>query len=218
MKILVLSCDKNEDIFPLFHYCMEKNWKDHPEVIYATETIDNPYYKTIKKNYPLEKWSVRIRETLKEIDEEHILLMIDDIFIRKPVDKDRIQFADSILNWNIAEINFEKAFDNEKNTIYNGFKLKRKGCEYELSIMCGLWQKKALIDLLEGEYNPWEIEYNQNTKNYDFLINGGDYIIDWGYETFHHVGLVKGKWSREAIEFFKSEGIEIDYEKRGLID
>jgi hypothetical protein len=53
MKILVLSCDKNDDTFEAFHHCMEKYYPEHPEIIYATETIINPYYKTITKKYPL---------------------------------------------------------------------------------------------------------------------------------------------------------------------
>ena len=44
-KILVMSCDKNEDLWLPFHHCMEKYWKGHPEIIYSTETKINPYYK-----------------------------------------------------------------------------------------------------------------------------------------------------------------------------
>ena len=53
MKILVCSCDRNWDLWMPFHHCMEKYWNDHPEIIYKTETKDNPYYKTIKKDYLL---------------------------------------------------------------------------------------------------------------------------------------------------------------------
>ena len=80
MKILVLSCDKNVDTFFPFYHCMEKYYPDHPEVIFATETVVNPYYKTICKSYPLDKWTRRIRETLAEIDDDKILIMIDDCF------------------------------------------------------------------------------------------------------------------------------------------
>ena len=72
MKILVCSCDKDEDIFYAFHHCMEKYYPEHPEIIYATETIKNPYYKTISINYPLELWTKRIRETLRLIEDDKI--------------------------------------------------------------------------------------------------------------------------------------------------
>ena len=219
MRIVVLSCDKNEDIFYAFHHCMEKYWKNHPEIIYLTETTENPYYKTICKNYLLNKWTRRIRESLEEIDDNEILLMVDDLFIREPVDINRIEYARKHLKGNIAMFNFEKSFDsNDMETDLKDFKLRQKGSDYELSIMCGLWQKDKLIDILSGENDPWSVEYNQDTKGYDYYINSSNYIINWGYKTFEHVGLVKGKWAREVVPFFEKEGIVIDYERRGFVD
>ena len=215
MKIFVCSCDKDEDLFYPFFHCMEKYYPSHPEIIYATESIKNPYYKTICKNYPLELWTKRMRESLSEIDDDEILLMIDDIFIRKPVDTARIEYAEAHLKGNIACFNFEKVFNKEdEETLLKGFKMRKKGSAYELSLMCGLWDRKKLINILEKDSDPWAIEYAQNTKGYDYLINSGDYIIDWGYKYFQPVGVVKGKWTREVVNFFKEEGIEVDYGKR----
>ena len=39
MVILVLSCDKNEDLWQPFHILIEKYYPNHPEIIYATETF-----------------------------------------------------------------------------------------------------------------------------------------------------------------------------------
>ena len=75
--------------------------------------------------------------------------------------------------------------------------MRKKGSEYELSLMCGLWDKEKLINILQKDSDPWTVEYNQETKGYDYLINSDDYIINWGYKTFHPVGLIKGKWARE---------------------
>lgn len=219
MKILVCSCDKNNDLFEPFHHCIEKYWKNHPEIIYTTETIKNPYYKTININEQIERWTKRIRETLKKIDDNEILLMIDDIFIRKPVDIKRIDYARVNLKGNIACFNFEKVFNqDDQESGLNGWKIRKKGSPYELSLMCGLWDKEKLLKVLENNSDPWTVEYTQDTKGFDYLINSDDYIIDWGYETFKHVGVVKGKWSREIIPFFEKEGIKVDYEKRGFVD
>ena len=217
MKILVLSCDKDEDLFQPFHHCMEKYYPTHPEIIYTTETLKNPYYETICKNYPLEKWTKRIRETLKEIDDDKILIMVDDCFIRQHVDTDRIKYACDNLQGNIAMFNFEKSFDT-KDTETNivGFKKRQHGSPYELSIMCGLWCKEKLINILTNDSDPWTVEYKQDTKGYDFLINSDDYIIDWGYITWNTAGVCKGKWCKEVIPFFEKEGIRVDYEKRGF--
>ena len=217
MKILVLSCDKNEDTFEAFHHCMEKYYPNHPEVIYATETLKNPYYKTICKNYPLNLWTKRIRETLKEIDDDKILLMIDDCFIREPVDTKRIQYAIDNLKGNIAMFNFEKSFDDtDEETNLTDFKKRRHGSSYEVSLLCGLWQKDKLIKVISTDSDPWSIEYGQKNYNFDYYINSGDYIINWGYKTWKPAGIFKGLWCKEVVPFFEKEGIKIDYDKRGF--
>ena len=219
MKILVCSCDKNEDTFELFHHCMEKYYPNHPEVIYSMETLQNPYYKTICKNYPLNQWTRRIRETLEEINDDKILLMIDDLFIRKRVDTDRIEDACSHLHGNIALMNFEKTFDlDDKETNLIGWYKRPHPSPYELSLMCGLWPKDKLITVLEEDSDPWEVEIKQDTKGFDYLINSGDYIIDFGYKTFEHCGIKLGKWCRNTVPFAEKEGIHIDFEKRGFYD
>ena len=219
MKILRLSCDKNEDTFEPFHHCMEKYWNNHPQVIYATETIENPYYETISHNEPLERWTKRIRQTLNDIDDNEILIMIDDCFIREQVDTKRIEYARKHLKGNIAMFNFEKTFDpNDEETEIKGFKKRQHGSPYEVSIMCGLWDKEKLLRVLEEDCNPWEVEGKQDNKGFDFYINSGEFIINWGYETFIFTGICKGKWCRNIVPFFEKEGIKIDYNKRGFYD
>ena len=212
MIILVLSCDKNQDTFYPFHHCIEKYWENHPKVIYTTETIKNPYYETICKNYSLDMWTKRIRETLQEIEDDKVLIMMDDIFIRNKVDSKRIEYIESILDGNIAMFNLEKQFDNtDLECEFKDFKKRKNGSSYQLSIMCGIWQKDKLIKVLENNSDPWSVEYKQDTKGFDYYINSGDYIIDWGYKSWQPVGITKGKWNKEVKEFFDSEGIEIDY-------
>ena len=72
MVILVCSCDKNADTFGPFRHCMEKYWPGHPTILYSTETVQNPYYKTVSKNYPISKWTKRIRETLNDISDDAV--------------------------------------------------------------------------------------------------------------------------------------------------
>ena len=127
MKMLVLSCDKCEDLFEPFHHCMEKYYPNHPEIIYITETIKNPYYKTICKDYPIEQWTLRIREALKEIDDDQILTIMDDFFIRQPVDEKRIEYLSTQLKGNIASFCFEKSYDeNDTETEVEGMKKRQQ--------------------------------------------------------------------------------------------
>lgn len=219
MVLLVLSCDKNEDLWYPFHFLIEKYYPTHPEIIYATETLKNPYYKTICKNYPLELWTKRIRETLNEIDDDIILTMIDDDFIRKPVDVKRIDYLKDQIKGNMAAFYFEKSFDkHDIETNIEGMKKRRHGADYEVCINCGIWQKDKLLDIISRDSDIWDIELNQDNKGYDFYINSGDFIIDWGYRTWIYANICRGKWCREIVPFFEKEGIKVDYEKRGFND
>ena len=219
MKVLVLSCDRNADLFEPFHHCIEKYWESHPEVIYSTESVTNPYYKTICKNYELSQWTRRIRETLTELHDEQVLVMVDDYFIRQPVDEGRIAYASEHLKGNIAVLNFEKAYDpNDKDTALDGFKMRQHGADYEVSIMCGLWQREKLIAVLDRDCDPWTIELEQDSKGFDYYINSSEYIIDGGYKTWQYMGIKRGKWCRKIVPFFEKEGIEVDYSIRGFAD
>ena len=218
MKIVVSSCDKNEDIFYAFYHCMEKYWENHPEIIYVTETTKNPYYKTISINEPVELWTKRMRKAIEQINDDKILLMVDDLFIRKQVDKKRLKEAENLVKGNVALVNLEKGWYELDKEVAKGFKMRTKGSQYELSLMCGIWDKEKLLKVIEKDTDCWDIEETQDTKGFDYLINGGDYIIDFGYITFKHCGLKKGKWCREIIPFFEKEGITMDYMKRGFYD
>lgn len=219
MKIVALSCDKNADLFKPFYILMEKYYPNHPEVIFITETIKNPYYKTICKDYPVDLWTKKVREALKEIDDNKILLTTDDNFIRQPVDVERIKYVERNLKGNIAMFNFEKSFDKEdKECMYTGFKMRNPNGIAITSIMCGMWQKDKLIDVLNITCRPWEIERLSITHGYEYYINSGDYIIDFGYMFPKPFGIVKGKWSKECVEFLKKEGIDMDYSTREFYD
>lgn len=221
MVILVFSCDNNKDLWFPFYHCMEKYWKGHPKVIYKTEKLNNPYYDTIKKNYPLNEWTKGIRETLDEINDDFILFMADDMFIRRPVDIERVYESYNILknNKHIANINYEKSWwYKDKDSKYKGYKLRPHGSPYEVSLMCGLWRKNSLKKVLTQDTNPWEIELRNNCYGYDYLTNSGEFIIDWGYTYPNYAGIQKGKWCKEAKYFFDNEGVNIDYEKRGFVN
>lgn len=221
MKIIVLSCSKNEELFAPFSHCLKKYYPNHPDVVYFTDGIMNPYYETISVVNKLETWTIGFREFLKQIDEDYVLLMIDDCFIRKPVDWYRIsQALDIIKNEpNVACMNFEKSWDeSDEPTEFEGWKKRKHGSRFEVSLMCGLWNKEKLLKVVDRDCSPWEIEENQDGKGFDYYINSGDYIIDWGYRTFQHCNIVKGKWTMECKEFLESEGLKVDYNKKGFIE
>ena len=218
--ILVMSCDKNKDLWKPFYLCMEKYWKDHPEIIYCTETTENPYYKTICKNYDINKWTRRVYECVKEINTKHILLMVDDLFIRDYVDNDFIWLLKDYVKDNYASLNFEFCFDDKDITFSKYMLVRNSFGKFKLSCMCQMWQKRAMLKLFDCDKDPWKFEKDNNALNYQFLISKNGDFINWGKRKDTWIwGVVKGKWTHECKEFFDKEGInDINYEERGFYD
>ena len=222
-KIVVVSCDKNKDLWLPFHLCIEKYWKDHPEIIYSTETLVNPYYKTICRKLPLEYWTKRVADTIRDLPCKHILLTIDDLFIRDYVNNQEREDLCELVRGNIAALNFEFSFDRKDKhytiTKYGKeiYKRNRQG-KFKLSCMCQLWQKRLLTCLLECNCtDPWQFEKDNIALDFDFLISKDGNLLNWGKPKDRwQWGIVKGKWTKECKEFLDKEGIQMNYDERGF--
>lgn len=222
ITILVGSCDQNEDTFQIFHHCMEKYWVHHPNIVYSTETIQNPYYKTICKNYDIRSWTRRIRETVSEINSKYIMFMCDDIFLRDYVEEDRIYDKLCLLNNGIAAIHMEKQFDARDTEFLNGTLMRNPYGKYQTAVCCGIWLKQSLIDVLSiADLDPWTFEYTNKTLGYRFLITK-DGLLDWGYYDENNnkkwFGIRRGLWCKEMIPFLQKEGLVINFSKRGFYE
>ena len=218
MKILVASCDKNEDLFEPFHHCLEKYWPNHPEVIYSTETIKNPYYKTICKNYSIEKWTTRIKETAREIDDRYILLMCDDIFLIDYVDDFKVNSLIKYFDKNTASINLHKSGDPNNIKIDELVSERSEKGNYKTSVMCSLWKKWKLLKVFNWDTDPWKFETANIHRGYRYL-SVNDLILKWGYNWKGDIfGVYRGKWVKKTVDFLNKEGLNIDYSKRGYYD
>lgn len=80
LAVVIFSCDKNEELWPIFNKCLNKYWKNHPKVYLLTETMQYPYFETINYNYDINHWSTRIRHSLNDILEDNIIFICDDCF------------------------------------------------------------------------------------------------------------------------------------------
>lgn len=224
MKILVVSCDKYSDLFEPFHYCMEKYWPNHPEIVYVTESIKNPYYRTECLNA---EWTTRVLNAASKIDDDYILMMCDDVFIRKPVNKARIDYIlDTIKALpNFCSISFISEWLPRaslmivpiEGLVNIGWRAKDI---YYNTVNCNLWKKDMLLKCLEGDpvtVDKFEYDSSKFNGNYYNSING-DWPINWGRENCKRlIGLVRGKWTQECVNFFNNENYKIDFSRRGVI-
>lgn len=208
MKILVLSCDKYEYCWKPFFTLLEKYYSGHPECYLVCESKKCEYCNTINVNNA--SWTYRFRKALEEIEDEEVLVMLDDFFIRKPVDSKRIEelkFTD-----NIACYNFEQQY-REPALHCNGWDIQKNNQVYLNSCQPSVWNKNKLIERLNVDKSPQDWEWMRIDSPYIHFINNEGLIIDIGKTCDMNWGIVRGQMSQECLEFLKKEGLEIEYGK-----
>ncbi|MBQ3307201.1 MAG: hypothetical protein IJG68_03295 [Bacilli bacterium] len=217
--IVVFSCDKNEEVWPVFKHCIDKYWKNHPKIYLLTETKKCKDIKTICKDYELNKWTRRIRESLAEIPKKNVLFICDDCFLNQEVNIIKLNQSINLLNHdNVACVQYEVSGDpNDIDCEYLGFKKKTPESTYVVSFLCGIWEKEKLIDILEGDYNPWDLECKQISKGYDYYQVTNKKILSWYRDGLgDNAALRQGKWMPGIKEFLSQENIDTDLTKKGI--
>lgn len=212
ISLVVLSCDKYEVCWKPYFALLDKYWKEHPKAYLVTETKQCKYSNTININS--ECWTERFRKALDQVPTDYVVVMLDDFFIRQPVDNSRIEYCISQMNDDIAVFNFEKKYRpcDESNLV--GFERQFNNQVYLNSCQPSLWNRKALLERLQIDQTPWEWETSKVSDKRLCYINAQDFIIDIGYNHTLDWGISRGKWTPECIEFLKKEGLydeTIDY-------
>ena len=213
-----MSCDKySKYTTELFHHSIEKYWENHPKVYYCNETVDNPYYETIKVNYPVDKWTQRVKEALEQIDSDIVLVCPDDTFLRNKVNDKVIKKLCTYIDNKLIAINLEPPFDcYNVNEILS---IRNPQGRWLTSFMPQLWNRKKLIEILKDkELNPRQAEKIGKDLPYTFgIIATGEKDFDFGkrFGTYAYA-ITEGKWAKEIIEFCKQENINIDFSELGL--
>ena len=212
-SIIVMTCDKYDDCWAPFLKLKRKYWKCNYPTYFVTETKSIPFTKTIKTQGT---WTSRLRTALEQIETEYVILMLEDFFIRKPVDQARIDTILKSIDKDTAVYNFERCYNIPENkTPLNGF-IKRENKEpYLNSCQPSIHNRKKLIERLQKEQSAWEWELTTVDSKDKFFINTEDLIINIGYyKDKKPWGITQGKWTEEVKKFFKKENIEVDYSLR----
>lgn len=230
VSVLVLSCDTYDDVWNPFFTLFKKYWDCKYKIYITTESkkcnIDG--VETISYNYPLDKWTERIRNTLINIPTKYVLMMDGDFFFRRNVRQDIIDKCLEFMKKdnNIAVFNFEKEY---LNTLLEceceDFGLKPDNALYRHSCQPSLWNKEILIKLLDGENRnktPWQWELTNASNDYKYYIYNGDedkLVFEYGYRNGNLISLRNGKWvSKDVIPLFAKENIAVNYLTRGFYD
>lgn len=206
-SLLVLSSDNYSQYWDWFFACKNKYWSDCPYPTYlVTESKECTHCKTININSHI--WTKRFRDALMQLESDYIILMLDDYFIRQPVNQSRINqcFDYMLLHYDPITWNFEKNYrDAYTKFCPRGWVRQKDHQVYLNSTQPSIWHRERLIERLLEDKNPWEWELTIVNSPYDHYINTGAQIIDNGYRYGQEFGVKQGKLTDECVNFLKKE-------------
>jgi hypothetical protein len=232
LAILILSCDKYADVWPTFYDFLFKYWPDCPYKIYnASNFLSYEHQKVTNiHSKQLSDWSTETKAILNQIEEKHILLILEDYFVYRPVDMNLIKKSMDIMEEKDALFLKLSCFPSMHNSRWQYDKIGGKPFiaeirlhqEYRVNLQIGVWNKKLLYDLIHNGESPWEFELNASERS-NKIINPCLCIVEDPKKNYVHgpitylcTALSKGVWMRDAIELCNKEQIKIEIGNRQI--
>lgn len=228
IAILVNSCDAYSDIWPYFFRLLAVNWNNINDynIYLNTESInvfDFGLPVTIintKQQSGEDKWGKRLVNSLSQIKEEYVVMLMDDFFLRS-------QLNDQIL------LNCIKYFENDSKiavyylinifkhvlpkSSYEKFGEIPKNTNYRLNSAPALWRRSKLQKYIKDTDNPWAWEYfgtcrTNHSDDLFYCVEESTPIYDYAHAIY------RGKWLEKDINPLISKfDLDIDTTKRGAI-
>ncbi len=196
IAVLVASCDKYGDLWPLFFELFAKFWPDCPHRVHLLTNHFRPALPGVVI-LPVgddTSWSGNLRRALHLIHADYILLLVDDLFLCAPVNNGAVaslcaEFAAA--GGNCLKLNPTVPGDRRFSATLD---LSSPGSPYRASAVLTLWKKDLLHALLlEGE-TAWDFEIEGSRRS---DAHEGFYVARQGQFQIVN-GVIKGRWSRRA--------------------
>lgn len=173
LSILVLSCDRNRELLESFFKYFDYYWEDCPYQIYVSMEKCSEINRSdvnILNYYKNDNWGERIIESLKRIDTENVLIILDDFFIEEKVNSKSIEELNQFMLSNSNITNFvlsdTRQENSRSNLVLDNYIERRRFGKYKAVFQMSIWNKDQLISLLHPKENAWEFEIFGNMRSF----------------------------------------------------
>ncbi len=194
LRIVVTTSDRSDWTLQPFAHLFNTYWKINQEVDVACESM--PKF-NLPKNFrlrpinlgengwPKDQWSDGLIKYLNAISEQFVIIMLDDYWINRGVDRAAVKAIfeymskyRSILRIDLTGDRFyangpKYPLDNPVHDTHAHLDFfNRPNSEYQMSLMPGMWNKKKLLEILEPNWDPWQVELEGTHK-----VNKTDMVV-----------------------------------------
>jgi hypothetical protein len=213
VAVLIVSCDRFEDLWRPFFTCFFKYWPDCPYPVYLGSNFAQYKHDRVRPILVGEDldYSSNLLSMVHAIDQEWIVTWIEDRALSAKVDTRRIE---GLINWAqtqgagclklIANHPFAPFADGSGEV---GEVTRRT--PYRMSVTVALWHKPTLLALLRRGESAWDLERNgserSNRLDAKFLTLTISQRRNPPISDVHLI--IKGHLLRDARKFLSLEGL-----------
>lgn len=203
MKTIVTTSDDYHHVLPTFFYLFNKYWPGQEiELLGYKEPNkipggmpDNCKFVSMGEQGPKEEWSTDLRSYF-ELQDEFFIWMMEDTFIKRPVNLNQMNFAYAMCYPTIGRIDLTKDVQKREHMVTKeGVVYAHPKARYRLSTQPSIWNRDFLLTYLHDGMDPWTFE-TQDPKD-DWNIVG---LLE--YPVIHNEGV-----RRHNIQELNYDGI-----------
>jgi hypothetical protein len=215
LSILVASSDGYRDLWEPFFTLFFRYWPDCPYRVYlgANEaTYDDPRVTTIRAG-SAEDWTQSFKAMLEAVPDAHVLVLLEDYLLNRPVDTRRIGDLDAYLTEHDGACLRVAPIPGAPRPLPDSDLVGELpvGSPYRLSLQAAIWHRESLLALLRDGESPWQLEIDGSARTAE-LARPFFSIVEGGYRPFSYfaTAVVRGAWRRDALALCRREGVPVD--------
>lgn len=231
LAIVGVFFDGYYDIWEDFLELFSRNWPDCPYPIYIVNgeknlSYDKDYEVTVLHAGSNAEYSMKVQTTIKEIDADYYLLLLEDFFLEYPVKhnplesilKSMVENNIYYLRMTLPEFLVLRKQDRYRKDALTGFSVIPPTDEYTVTCQPSIWKRDFLSQCIgTGNYNAWIFEgmytYSKTAHTDKFLSKCR---VDFTNPLGLRHGAVQGKMLPNVYRDIKRTGYEFKNKREVL--
>lgn len=225
LSILISTCDRYSDAWPPFFELFDRFWPNCPLPIYMMSNGERLVRDDVTwiPIDPALDWSSSLLSALESIPSRWVLLLLEDYFLSRPVDTERLlsAFNDQVVEgWSCLRL-FPVPPGNRSIPGRDEYRLIENSAKYSVSTQVSIWDRRFLQSLIVPGESGWEFEDrgSQRLSERKEIVVSLREVDGWAYPiSYYCTAIVTGKWEPDALEMCRRFGVEVDTSRRRVRD
>jgi hypothetical protein len=217
--VLILSCDKYQDLWSAVTTLFNRHWPDCPWPKYLASDLVPPCYEGFT---PLGAgttgldWSSLLQRVLAQLPAEHVLLFLDDFFLTASVDTGAVlEIWNEMQRMHAGHVRI-RPHPRLQRALKESLLLGEHfpGLPYRTSLQAGFWRRDLLESLLRAGESPWQFEVYGSARS---EATAERFLAAWQNPVPYVDVLERGKWLPRGVRICRRHGLTINLTDRPMI-